>query len=158
VPAPLLEALYLPPTDALYLSTKKRREKHMKIREYFENAKGFGVSATADSAGQVDIALYARPHMMDDETVAFIMPDRLTHHNLQSNPKAAYLFLEQDRAGGQKRFTGKRLFLSKIKEEKDTELLYSIRRKQYEDEEEEGRYLVYFKVDKVIPLVGEGNP
>jgi hypothetical protein len=83
--------------------------------------------------------------------VAFIMPDRLTHHNLQSNPHAAFLFIED---GG--KWTGKRLFLTKVREEKDTELLHSLRRKSYGDDQE-GRYLVFFRVDKVLPLVGAGE-
>jgi hypothetical protein len=120
----------------------------MKISEYFDNAKGHGVLATAASEGKVAIAIFASPHVMDEETIAFIMPDRLTHHNLQSNPYAAYLFME---AGGG--YSGKRFFLTKIKEEKDTELLYSLRRKSYGDDRE-GRYLVYFRIDKILPLVG----
>lgn len=120
----------------------------MKLSEYFENIKGYGVLATADSAGKVDAALYARPHFMDEETIAFIMAERLTHQNLQSNPHAAYLFIEPG-----EELSGKRLFLTKIKEEKDSELLYAIRRKSYGDDRG-GKYLVYFKIDKVLPLVG----
>ena len=120
----------------------------MKLSEYFENTKGYGVLATADSAGKVDAALYARPHFMDEETVAFIMADRLTHQNLQSNPHATYLFIEP----GEK-LSGKRLFLTKTKEEKDSELLYAIRRKSYGDDRG-GKYLVYFKIYKVLPLIG----
>jgi hypothetical protein len=124
----------------------------MKLSEYFESAKGHGVLATADSAGKVDAAIYARPHFMDEETVAFIMTDRLTHQNLQSNPYAAYLFME----AGEKP-SGKRLFLTKIKEEKDSELLFAIRRKSYGDEDRKGLYLVHFKIDKVLPLIGAGE-
>ena len=120
----------------------------MKLSEYFESAEGYGVLATADSAGKVDAAIYARPHFMDEETIAFIMTDRLTYQNLQSNPHAAYLFIEP----GEK-LSGKRLFLTKIKEEKDSELLYAIRRKSYGDDRG-GKYLVYFKIDKVLPLIG----
>jgi hypothetical protein len=124
----------------------------MELEEYFETSKGRGVLATADSTGQVDIAVYARPHVMDSETIAFIMTDRLTHKNLQSNPKAAYLFVENDGDGGK----GKRLFLTRIKEEKDTDLLYSIRRKSYGDDRD-GRYLVYFRIDKTLPIMGSGQ-
>jgi len=124
----------------------------MKLSEYFESANGYGVLATADSAGKVDAAIYARPHFMDEETVAFIMTDRLTHQNLQSNPYAAYLFME----AGEKP-SGKRLFLTKIKEEKDSELLFAIRRKSYGDEDRKGLYLVHFKIDKVLPLIGAGE-
>jgi hypothetical protein len=124
----------------------------MKLSEYFESAKGYGVLATADSAGKVDAAIYARPHFMDEETVAFIMTDRLTHQNLQSNRYAAYLFME----AGEKP-SGKRLFLTKIKEEKDSDLLFAIRRKSYGDEDRKGLYLVHFKIDKVLALIGAGE-
>ena len=126
----------------------------MDIREYFKDVKGLGILATADAQGKVDAAIYATPHIMDKNTIAFIMPDRLTHHNLQSNSHAAYLFKE-DSPG----YKGTRLFLSKTSEEKDTELLKSLRRKKYarEECEEEARYLVSFNVDKILPLVGPGK-
>ncbi|MFP3870286.1 MAG: pyridoxamine 5'-phosphate oxidase family protein [Syntrophobacteria bacterium] len=123
----------------------------MKLSEYFESAKGRGVLATADAEGRVDAAVYARPHFIDDETVAFIMRDRLTHHNIQSNPHAAYLFME----AGEK-VSGKRLFLTKTGEEKDSELLYALRRRQYPDEKNEPKFLVFFRIDKVLPLIGSG--
>ena len=122
----------------------------MKIGDYFGTARGTGVLATADSKGVVDIAIYAAPHVIDDETVAFIMADKLTHHNLQSNPHAAYLFIE-----GDDKYKGKRLFLTKIKEEKDSPALGSLRRKEYPNLKGK-EYLVYFKIDKVLPLVGAG--
>jgi hypothetical protein len=124
----------------------------MDIKEYFESVKGVGVLATADTEGRVDAALYARPHMMDGEIVAFIMADRLTHSNVQSSPHAAYLFVEN---GG--KYKGKRLFLTRIKEEKNSELLKSLRRREYPELEDEDRYLVYFRIDKVLPLVGTGE-
>jgi hypothetical protein len=127
----------------------------MDLIEYFEDKKGRGILSTADADGKVDSAVFAIPHIMDKDTIAFIMQDRLTHHNLQSNDHAAYLFME-DGPG----YKGLRLFLKKIREEQDTELLHSIRRKKYDsqkEEKEEPRFLVFFKVDKVLPLVGSGN-
>lgn len=121
----------------------------MSLGDYFEKTKGTGVLATADSEGRVDAAIYSRPHVMNDETVAFIMADRLTHHNLASNDHAAYLFKED---GGN--YTGKRLFLTKVKEEKNAELIGKLRRRNYPDAEKEDRYLVYFRIDKVLPLTG----
>ncbi len=124
----------------------------MDLKEYFDGKKGAGVLATADSKGKVDAAIYARPHFMEDGTLAFIMRDRLTHHNLQSNPRATFLFIE-DGAG----YKGKRLFMTKVREEEETELLYSLRRRHYPDDKEEAKFLVFFKLDKELPLVGDGN-
>lgn len=122
----------------------------MKIREYFKTAKGRGVLATADSSGKVDVAIYAVPHVIDEETIAFIMTDKLTHQNLQSNPHAAYLFTEEE-----EEFKGVRLFLTKVREEKDSEKLQQVRRKEYPNLKGK-EFLVYFKVGKVVPLIGPG--
>jgi hypothetical protein len=124
----------------------------MKLKEYFENTQGLGVLATADSDGKVDAAVYSRPHVMEDGTLAFIMRDRLTHHNLQSNPRATFLFKE-DGAG----YKGKRLFLTKVREEENTQLLESLRRRQYIDKNDESRFLVFFTLDKELPLIGAGG-
>jgi len=126
----------------------------MRLSEYFEKTKGRGVIATADSKGKVGTAVYGRPHFINEKTVAFIMADRLMHKNLQSNPYASYLFMESKDS-----YVGKRLYLSKIKEEKDRDLIDQIRRKDscpvYEVYRDKIRYLVYFHIDKVLPLIGE---
>lgn len=122
----------------------------MTLREYFENTKGYGVLATADAAGKVDAAVYARPHVMDEKTVAFIMAERLTHENLKSNPWAAYLFME---AGGG--WSGKRVYLKKVREEQNEELIDQICRKcDYSRYDVKNRSVVYFSVEEILPLIG----
>jgi hypothetical protein len=127
----------------------------MELGKYFENTKGVGVLATADREGRVDAAVYSRPHFMEDGTVAVIMRDRLTHANIQSNPHAAYLFIEEGPG-----YRGKRLFLTKIREEENSELIDTLSRRVYpagKERRKESRFLVYFKVDKVLPLIGAGE-
>ncbi len=126
----------------------------MELKTYFEQTAGLGILSTADGQGRVDAAVYSRPHVMDDGTVAFIMRDRLTHHNLKSNPHAAYLFKE-DGPG----YAGKRLFLTKISEEKESARLYEMRRRRYPQDKDrrEAKYLVFFMVDKALALVGPGG-
>ena len=96
----------------------------MDMKAYFENTQGVGVLSTADRDGKVDAAIYARPHVMEDGSLAFIMRDRLTHSNIRANPHAAYLFMEKSPG-----YRGKRLFLTKLREEEDSELLRSLRRR-----------------------------
>ena len=124
----------------------------MGVKDYFEKTDGLGILATADSGLQPNIAVYSRPHVMDDGTIAFIMLDRLSHKNLQSNPHAAYLFVERKGRENEK-LTGKRLYLTKLREEKNSELLYKLRRKSGKPSQED-RYLVYFKIDRIRPLTG----
>ena len=113
----------------------------MNLREYFDTTEGVGVLSTADSDGRVDSAIYARPHFFEDGTMGFIMRDRLSHHNLQSNPHATYLFKE-DGSG----YKGKRLFMSKLREEQNTERLESLRRRKTAYGNGEDRFLVFFKL------------
>ena len=126
----------------------------MKLSEYFDKTKGQGVIATADSKGKVGTAVYGRPHFINEKTIAFIMADRLMHKNLQSNPYAAYLFME-----AKERYVGKRLYLTKIKEEQDKSLIDKIRRREscpaYTAYKSQIKYLVYFRIDKVLPLIGD---
>lgn len=124
----------------------------MDLKEYFENFKGLGVLATADADGRVDAAVYARPHVMEDGSLAMIMRDRLTHHNLQSNPFATYLFVENGPG-----YKGIRLFLKKLREEQDTDLLKQLKRKQYVTDEDEPKFLVFFEIEKQLPLIGSGE-
>jgi hypothetical protein len=120
----------------------------MELKDYFASAKGTGVLATADAQGRVNAAVYSRPHFLEDGSPAFVMPHRLTHANLQANPQACFLFQE---AGSQRE--GRRLYLTMLGEDTDMERINSLRRVHRGDPEEQ-RYLVWFRVDRVLPLIG----
>jgi hypothetical protein len=126
----------------------------MKLSEYFEQAKGVGVLATADGDGKVNTAIYSRPHFLepdDENAIAFIMADRLSHANVQVNPHASYLFMEKGEG-----YAGKRLSLTKIREETDPERIQAVRRRALpaECEAGEARFLVHFRIEGVRPLIG----
>ena len=128
----------------------------MELKTYFEKNQGVGVLSTADGEGKVDAAIYSRPHILEDGALAFIMRDRLTHHNLQTNPHAAYLFMEKGPG-----YRGKRLFLTKVREEKETALVEKLHRRCTSPEEEAAKgpkFLVVFRLDKELPLLGAGEP
>ena len=125
----------------------------MKLSDYFEQAKGVGVLATTDLAGQVNQALYAKPFFLDkddDQTCSFIMANRLSHDNVWRNPSASYLFIEE---GGD--YVGKRLSLTVIAEETEPEKIKTVRHRYAPPiSEEESKYLVHFHIEGVRPLLG----
>lgn len=128
----------------------------MNLKEYFESKKGVGVISTSDKEGRVDSAIYARPHVMDDGSLAFIMRERLTHKNIGENPFAVYLFIEN--APG---YQGVRLYLKKIREETNAELIKAMTRRCLTPEEGAAKglkYLVYFTIEKVLKLIGADSP
>ncbi len=122
----------------------------MDLHEYFETSNGYGALATSSKDGQVNVAIYAKPHVITEDTIAFIMRNRRSYGNLQSNPTAAYLYIEKD--GG---YLGKRLHLTKIKEDKDPEAVDAIRRKQRTHTGPDSDCtLVTFRIDEIRPAVG----
>jgi hypothetical protein len=124
----------------------------MNISEYFSSAHGYGVLATADDKGKVNAAVYSKPYFTDEHTAVFIMAERLTYENLKTNPKAIYLFIDSTAD-----WTGKRLYLKKLKEEKDERLLAEICQAcDYSHYDVGDRHVTYFKVEEVLPLLG-GN-
>jgi len=126
----------------------------MTLKEYFQDTRGIGVLATADAEGKVDVAIYARPHFLEDsdDELALVMNERLSHANLESNPSAAYLFVEDGEG-----YSGKRLYLTKTREDTDEETINSVRRKNLPpgcNRGTDNKFLVHFRVDEVRPLVG----
>ncbi len=123
----------------------------MELKDYFENNKGFGILSTSDGKGNVNSAVYARPHVMEDGLLTFIMRERQSYKNIRSNPHATYLFKE-DGPG----YKGVRLYLTKDREENDPALIASLSRKKYPSDQDAGEssFLVYFKLVKTRPLVG----
>jgi hypothetical protein len=124
----------------------------MNLAEYFQSTEGIGVLATCDSGGNVDLAIYSRPYVIEEDKIAFSMLERTSFANIQSNPKAAYMFVEQGEG-----YKGKRLYLIKVGEESDPQRIEEIksqRPKRHESSPESARHFVYFSIDKTRPIVG----
>lgn len=127
----------------------------MTLNEYFHNVSGKGVLSTADAEGKVDAAIYSKPHILEDNTLTFIMRDHLTHHNIGSNPYATYLFIEDV-----PHYKGVRLFLKKVREDTDPDLIAQMTRRHLTAEQDKARgpkFLVYFTLEKILPLIGSGE-
>jgi hypothetical protein len=141
---------------AVCYTGEKPGRNNMRLKDYFAEKEGIGVLSTADAAGKVDVAIYARPLVLDDGTCVFIMRDRLTHLNLQSNPFAAYLFTEYGHG-----YKGLRLYLKKIREDTNPDLIRQLTRRCLSPEEDQSKgpkFLVYFELEKILNLIGSEIP
>ena len=121
----------------------------MKISEYLENNRGVGILSTASNDGEVNAAVYARPHVVAPDKVAFIMRERLSRANIKQNRRAHYLFLEE---GVKSR--GIRLYLDMIEETDAPEVISGLSRREQPSDDGERRYLVTFRVQKALSLLG----
>ena len=123
----------------------------MKLAELFPEG-GRGVIATADTKGVVNTAIYATPHIVDEETLAWGMTEGRTYGNLRSNPHAAYLYMAPSRG-----FSGWRLTLELKEFKEDGDLLEKIRENTAKLVSPQAgaavKHVGYFKVIEIRPLI-----
>lgn len=125
----------------------------MNLVDYFKNTDGTGILATCDPEHEVDQAIYSKPFVVDETTVAFIMKERLSHRNLKRHLKACYLFLEKGPG-----YKGVRLYLTMQHEDKNRSLIESLQKKQpctFPKEDDSDKFLVFFRVNRIRPLEGD---
>jgi len=121
----------------------------MNLSAYFEDNKGIGILSTAGSDGDVNAAVYAKPHVLGGDTIGFIMRDRLSRANLQQNKRAHYLFVEE---GG--KASGIRLHIELISETDEEEVLQKYSRRKGAAGDQEDRYFATFTVNRALRLIG----
>ncbi|HUO77469.1 MAG TPA: hypothetical protein VMU21_07805 [Thermodesulfovibrionales bacterium] len=127
----------------------------MTLKAYLESREGKGILSSANSGGMVTSAIYSKPHVFDDGTIAFVMRKKLAYENLSTNPYASYMFIEEGYG-----YKGIRLLLKKIKEETDSKLIDKMKRQYLTPEEDKAKgpkFLMHFRVDTILPLIGEGD-
>jgi len=125
----------------------------MTLKDYFESRSGICILSSADRSGKVTTAVYSAPRVMEDGSVCFIMRERLTYRNILENPHAACMYIEH--GGG---YQGIRLFLAKVREVNDQDLIARMTRRNLTPEEDRSKgpkHLVIFRVDKILPLIGD---
>jgi hypothetical protein len=80
----------------------------------------------------------------------FLLAKGVPASSWSGNPSASYLFIEQGEG-----YVGKRLSLTVIGEETDSEKIKAVRHRNIPTiSEEEGKYLVHFHIDGVRSLIG----
>jgi hypothetical protein len=123
----------------------------LNLSELFKK-EGRGVIATSNMHGEVNVAVYAAPHVIDDETLAWGMTEGRTHSNVMENPSAAYLYMYAG-AG----YSGVRLGLKLKKIENSGEMLDAIKARTREIVGPEAaaavKHAAYFMVIEVRTLI-----
>ena len=112
---------------------------------------GRGVIGTASKSGVINMAVYAVPQVVDNETVAWGMTDGRTWNNVRENPNASYTYF----APGEE-FRGARLTLTLSRTEDSGEKLAKIRERTAAaspGNPQAIKHVAYFKVVETRPLV-----
>ncbi len=123
----------------------------MTLSEYLSPG-GTGVIATADKDGTINTAIYAAPHVVNDETVAWGMSEGRTYRNLRENPNAA--FLHQRPGDGA---SGVRMTLRLEKIQASGSVLDTVRERARRSAGAAAadmvKYVAFFKVVEMRPLM-----
>jgi hypothetical protein len=125
----------------------------MNLKSYFQEHEGIGILATCDPNATVNMALYVKPLIINQTTIALVMRQRLSHQNLKADSHAAYMFIENGLD-----YKGIRLYLTMQREEINQSVVEAMRKEQpliYPDNDDSEKYLVFFMVNRVRSLVGD---
>lgn len=64
------------------------------LMELFNKRPRIGALATTDDKGNVNVAVFGSPHMLDHDTIVMGIGNNRSYRNLQANPKAAFIIME----------------------------------------------------------------
>ena len=129
-----------------------------KVMEMFNRAARIGALATANASGDVNVAVFGSPRMIDEDTVIMGIGDNRSYRNLQENPKASFILIEP--GGSPAEWGGARLYLEVDEFERYGEVLDSIRakiRKMAGNKSADAVVAaIRFKVTDIRPLIAPG--
>ncbi len=125
------------------------------LMEMFNKMPRIGALATSNKNGDVDIAVFGSPRMIDENTVIMAIGDNRSFAYLQENPKASFIVMEP--GDNPMAWNGARLYLEVETMERSGELLDSFReqiRKMAGDKSADAIVAaIRFNITEVRPLI-----
>lgn len=125
------------------------------IMRLFNKEARIGTLATANKNGEVNSAVFGSPRMIDEETVIMAIGENRSYHNLQENPKAAFIVVEPGPTPAE--WIGARVYLEVASFEGYGELVDSLREKIRKAAGNEAanaiKAAIRFKITEVRPLI-----
>lgn len=125
------------------------------VRELFNKRPRIGALSTANSKGDVNVAVFGSPHMIDENTVVMATGNSRSFQYLKENPKAAFIVMEPGEAG--KDWKGMRVYLEIEDIETRGDLLNQIKggvaKRAGKEAADRLQAAIRFKVTEVRPLV-----
>ena len=95
------------------------------LREVFNKRPRIGALSTSDGKGNVNVAVFGSPQMIDDNTIVMGIGNNRSYRNLQENPKAAFIIMEPGSTAPE--WKGVRVYLEAVSIETAGELYNKIK-------------------------------
>lgn len=130
-----------------------------KLREYFNKQPRLGTLSTANKAGNVNVAYFGSPRMVDEKTVFMGLGNNRTFANLQDNPQAVYMIMEPGESLPE--WKGVRVYLTMMDCQKSGEKLDQIKAAIAEKAGEGAAKMIHaavtFEIKEIRPLADFGQ-
>jgi hypothetical protein len=98
-----------------------------KVMEMFNKKSRIGALATSNKNGDVNVAVFGSPQMINEDTIIMAIGDNRSFKYLQENPKASFIVIEPGESPAT--WKGVRLYLEVAEFERYGEVLDSFREK-----------------------------
>jgi len=130
-----------------------------KLKDYFNKQPRIGTLSTSGKDGKVDVAYFGSPRMIDGKTVVMAVRKNQTFTNLQENPHAVFMILEQ--ASTAPGWKGVRVYLKMVDSQTAGEKLDMMKKAIAEKAGEETAKSMHaaltFEITAVRPLMDVGQ-
>jgi hypothetical protein len=83
-----------------------------KLMEYFNRVPRLGCLATSNKKGEVNVAYFGSPHMIDEKSIVMGLGKNRTFGYLQENPYAVFMIMEPGKALAE--WKGVRLYVKMV--------------------------------------------
>jgi hypothetical protein len=124
----------------------------------FNKQPRIGTLSTANKRGDVNVAVFGSPQMIDENTVVMGIRDNRTFRNLQRNPKAVFIVMEPGETVMD--WKGARVYLEAIDVETGGEFYDKIKHNIAKAAGTQAASMIHaairFKITEVRPLVDVG--
>jgi len=95
------------------------------LMEVFNKRPRIGALSTSDGKGNVNVAVFGSPQMIDDNTIVMGIGNNRSYRNLQENQKAAFIIMEPGSTAPE--WKGVRVYLEAVSIESAGELYNKIK-------------------------------
>ena len=130
-----------------------------RLMEYFNKQPILGTLSTADKSGNVNVAYFGSPRMVDEKTVFMGLGNNRTFGNLQDNPNAVYMIMEPGESVPE--WKGVRVYLKMTECETSGEKLDQIRALIAEKGGEKAAKMIHaavtYEIQEIRPLADFGQ-
>ncbi len=130
-----------------------------KLMEYFNKQPRIGTLSTASKDGEVNVAYFGSPRMIDERTVTMAVRNNRTFANLQENPNAVFMILEPAKTGSE--WKGLRVYVKMTDHQTSGEKLESTKAAIAQAAGEETAKSIYaaltFEIKDIRPLIDVGQ-